>query len=228
MKMEHLKGQTIHRKGTRRDRARRTDSSSQAMRQGDGGESVRDGDVTVNQHFPFLPSGPHVAHRHSRTWRGTVWRTAAMRRATRPTANMTSREDTMLTRLSMTCWTWLYPPMFASCQTKVRKSLLVRARVQLWSMFCPFGDKDGGFLSVFIQLEHLLRCIMPIARCARMSITIFVFDVLLGQLMWGSLTAKAPLWYRLRQHYWLIVAVSALEVGLTSDVLEWQQLGSQR
>lgn len=85
----------------------------------------RKGDVTVNQHFPFLPSGPHVAHQRSRTWRATVWRTAAMRRATRPTANMTSREDTMLTRLSMTCWTWPPPLMFASCQTKVRKHLLV-------------------------------------------------------------------------------------------------------
>lgn len=29
-------------------------------------------DVTVNQHFPFPPPGPHAAHQHSRTWRGTA------------------------------------------------------------------------------------------------------------------------------------------------------------
>lgn len=110
----------------------------------DNEHCVRKGDVTVNQHFPFLPPGPHVAHQRSRTWRATAWRTAATRRATRPTANMTSREDTMLTRLSMTCWTWPSPPMFASCQTKVRTYLPVVmcagcARQEVWRMLFPLS-----------------------------------------------------------------------------------------
>lgn len=68
------KGQRNQGKDTKkRDRERKTDSSSQSIRGGgDGGERAREGDVTVNQHFALLPPGPHVAHRHSRTWRGTV------------------------------------------------------------------------------------------------------------------------------------------------------------
>lgn len=58
----------------------------------------------------------------------------------------------------------------------------------LCDVFCQFQDKTSAYLSVHLSLlEHLLRCIMPIAglRCASMNnITVFfVFDVLLEQLM---------------------------------------------
>lgn len=73
METDAMRGHGIQRKDTKTGPGQeKTDSPSQAARQDGEGERASDGDVTVNQHFPLLPPGPHVAHRHSRTWRGTV------------------------------------------------------------------------------------------------------------------------------------------------------------
>jgi len=67
-----LKGKELL-ENIKRDSYRKKDSSLQTVRDtGDEGQLVREGDVTVNQHFPFVPPGPHVAHQHSRTWKETV------------------------------------------------------------------------------------------------------------------------------------------------------------
>lgn len=73
MVIEHVKGQGIHRKDIKKSQGEKDGQLvTNRQRHGDEGEHVKEGDVTVNQHFPLLPPGPHVAHRHSRTWRGTV------------------------------------------------------------------------------------------------------------------------------------------------------------
>lgn len=77
IKLDHIIGQELNERTFKKNKWDGGDGKmdgSQTIRVvGDKrGKRVR-GDVTVNQHFsPLLPPGPHVAHQHSRTWRGTA------------------------------------------------------------------------------------------------------------------------------------------------------------